>query len=158
MGDGEGQVASGQNDALIKGKVARQRRRLGASTAATPGQTPSVNVVGVVSSDGKHEEGVENEGEEEEERKGRGFLSWWEGQLGKVVAISFLGKSPDSCTVNARPPSFRQNRRDDKGQGRCVLKLASLSSPRDRGEVEAETSGKFCENFGNSGKKNKGRW
>ena len=119
MGDGGGQVASGQNDALIKGKVARQRRRLGTTTTTGPGQTPSVGVVGVASSDGKHGEGVEEEregGRDERER----VLSWWEGQLGKVVAISFLGKSPDSCSVNARPPTSVKNRRDDKGQGRCV--------------------------------------
>ena len=73
MGDGEGQVASGQNDALIKGTAARQRRRLGATTTAAPGQTLSVGVVGVVSSDGKHEEGVEEEREEEKETKERGF-------------------------------------------------------------------------------------
>ena len=69
MGDGEGQVASAQNDALIKGKVARQRRRLDATTTATPSQTRSVGVVGVVSSDGKHEESVEEEREEEKETK-----------------------------------------------------------------------------------------
>ena len=74
MGDGEGQVASGQNDALIKGEVARQRRQLGATTTATPGQAPSVDIVGVVPSDGKYEKNVEEEGEEEEERKGRGCL------------------------------------------------------------------------------------
>jgi len=73
MGDGKGQVASGQNDALIKGKVARQRRRLGATTTAAPGQAPSVDVVGVVSSGGKHEENVEEDWEEEKETKGRGF-------------------------------------------------------------------------------------
>ena len=88
-----------------------------------------------------------------ERNKRERVLSWWEGQLGKVVAISFLGKSPDSCPVNARPPSSVKNRRDDKGQRRCVLKLASLSAPRSRGEVEAETSDKFCENFRNSGGK-----
>jgi hypothetical protein len=53
----------------------------------------------------RSEESVEREKEEEEETKGKRNLSCLEGHFGKVVAISILGKSPDSCSLNARPSS-----------------------------------------------------
>ena len=90
---------------------------------------------------------------ERKKQKERGFSAGGEGQLGKVVTISFLGKSPDSCSVDARSP-LRQNRTNNEGQRRRVSKFPSFSPPRGRGEVEAETSVKFCEIFQSSGKKN----
>ena len=147
----EGRVASGQNDALIKGNAARQRRRLSAATAA-PSQAPSVDLVGGVADDSKGEECVEEEVEEEETKR-ESILSWWEGQFGKVVAISFLGNSPDSCSVDARSPSSVKPNRQ-RGPASSCPQISVLVSLHGLGEVGVETSDRFCEFFCNFGKEN----
>lgn len=65
MGDG-GRVASSQNDALIKGNVARQGRKLKASAAA-PSNTPSGDVVGLVPGGGEVRKA--SRGEKKKKRK-----------------------------------------------------------------------------------------
>lgn len=82
------------------------------------------------------------------ETKGKRNLRGWEGQLGKAVAISFLGKSPDSCSVNARPLHPVRNRKDD-GQRRSVLKFETLLSSKGWGMVRDWDIGQFWRFFAN---------
>ena len=125
------------------------------ATAAALGRAPSFNVVGVVAVDGKDKKSDE-EKEEEEIRVKKGISAGWRVSPAKVVTISFLGKSPDSRSANARPRSSVKNRRDDgEGQRRwgssnsrpCLL-------PKAEEEAQAETFGEFWDFFRTLGKKN----
>jgi len=146
MGDGEGQVASGQNDALIKGKVARQRRRLGSTTTAAPGQAPSVDVVGGVPSDGKHEEGVGEEGEERKKQKGEG--SQLVGGSARQGGRNLLFRKVSRLLLSQRAASFlRQKPKRGRGSASLCPQTCVLVFSQGPGEVQAETSDEFCENF-----------
>ena len=125
------------------------------ATAAAPGRAPSFNVVGVVAVDGKDKKNVEKE-EEEETKEKKGFSAGGRVSPAKVVVISFLGKSPDSRSANARPLSSVKNRRDDgEGQHRCVSSNSRpCLLPKGEEEVKAVTFGEFWEFFWTFGKKN----
>ena len=86
-------------------------------------------------------------------RQRESILSWWEGQFGKVVAISFLGNSPDSRSVDARSPSSVKPNRQ-RGPASSCPQISVLVSLHGLGEVGVETSDKFCEFFCNFGKEN----
>lgn len=133
----------------VKSKRRPNKRRCRETKTSTqrpllslPGQALRVNVVGVVAVGGENKESVEGE-KEEEKTKEKEDSRWLEGQLGKVVVISFLGKSPDSCSVNARPLSSSKTEETRGGEHRSVLKFASLTSSKGREEVQAATSGGF---------------
>jgi hypothetical protein len=79
------------------------------ATTAAPGHTWSANVVQAAARNYEYGESVERREGEEEETKEKRNLSWSGGQSGKVVAISFLGRSPDSHSANARPLSSVKN-------------------------------------------------
>ena len=70
-------------------------------TTTAPNHASSVEAVGFVAGDCESKKRVERKERGEGETKGKRNLSGMEGQLGNVVAISFLGKSPNSCSVNA---------------------------------------------------------
>ena len=139
--------------------MSRDKRRRLKSHYYAPGRTLSVNVVGVVAVDVKDEKRVEEEEGQEEETKGKRILSWLEGQFGKVVAISFLGKSPDSRSANARPLSSVKNRKDDGGGQRRRVSSNSHPCllPKAEEEVRAEALGDFCDFFRTFRKKNQRR-
>lgn len=96
---------------------------------ATPSRRPSINVVDLVAGDGEGGKGREGR-KGRRGCKGEGNLSWLEGHFGKVVAISILGKSPDSCSVNARPLFSVKNRTGDEDQRSFALELVYLSSSK----------------------------
>lgn len=94
--------------------------------------------------------------ERKKEKRKTGFSAGWRVSPAKVVTISFLGKSPDSRSVNARPLSSVKNRRDDgEGQRRCVSSNSRpCLLPKAEEEVGAETFGGFGDYFWTLGKKN----
>ena len=143
---GEGQVASSRNDALIKGYVARQKRRLkGHYYHSRPNSVRQCRWRR--RQRWQDEKSVEEEEEEEEETKERRVLSWVGGSARQGGHDLLFRKVSRLLPQSTRGLSSVKNGRDDEGQRRCVLKFASLSSSKGRGEVEAEAFGEFCEFF-----------
>ena len=120
---------------------------------ATSRQTQSVNVVGVVTNDGrmrKRREGGGGRG-----RNKREADSQLVGGSARQGGHDLLFRKVSRLLLSQRAASpLRQNRRDDEGQRRSGFKFVPLSSSRGWGEVEAETFGEFCDFFRNSGTKN----